>query len=100
MRPPNSCSDTIEGGVVKIRACCSAVIPYKAEASERVWSLDTPGRKEVCIRSDDLTKYADVWEPVQFVEILEAKYNAMCIEGAMKAAAGAAAILGSIFMMQ
>lgn len=40
------------------------------------------------------------WEPVQFVEILDKKYTIKCIEGAMKAAAGAAAVMGSIFMMQ
>lgn len=83
--------------------CCSAVVPYKDLAAVDDKSAEfkntVAGHMEVCVISKDANA-ATTWEPVQFVEVLSSKYNVQCIEGAMKAAAGAAAVVGSIFMMQ
>lgn len=103
-RPKDNCKSTLgsDEKVTKL-GCCSAVVPYKDlsavedKAAEFVNTVD--GHMEVCVISGD-DKAATTWEPLQFVEVLSKKYNAQCIEGAMKAAAGAAAVVGSIFMMQ
>merc|ERR1711939_260715 len=92
-RPTGHCADTKDADdKVTNRGCCSAVIPYNADPNALKWALTTPGRMEVCLVSSGAVA-ATTWEPVQFVPILETKYSAMCIEGAMKAAAGAAAIM-------
>lgn len=99
-RPADNCKDTVdaETGAITARGCCSAVIPYNADPKLLKWEMTTAGRLEVCLVSSSATP-ATTWQPVEFVPILEAQYSAMCIEGAMKAAAGAAAVMGSIFMM-
>lgn len=101
VRPVDNCKDIVDAETKKItkRGCCSAAIPHTEVAEDLKWELTTAGRIEVCVVSAD-AEPAKTWEPVEFVPILKAKYSVMCIEGAMKAAAGAAAVMGSIFMMQ
>lgn len=76
--------------------CCAAAIPFKETPLETDWALTNTGRIEVCVIGKDVKTFS----PIQFVQVLEDKYSVLCIEGAMKMAAGAAAVMGSIFMMQ
>lgn len=91
---PACTAPTPAAGETAKAACCAAAVPFKVDA-ELKFELLTEGRTEVCIIGNPAT----AWEPKQFVQLLDTKYSLACIEGAMKMAAGAAAAVGTMFMM-
>lgn len=74
VRPKDACKDTVDAdGKVTSRGCCSAVVPFSETPDFKTLTLAT--RKEVCLVSG-VALASTVWEPVQFVELLEKKYSA------------------------
>ncbi len=80
----------------KKKTCCAAGIPKQEKKEDEKWALDTKGRREICLLATE-TKYSREWyiDPM----LKKEEWTMKCIEGSMKVAASATAVLASLFMM-